>query len=111
MLGYVLFLIAYLLFYPLTFINWFFVDNKKGYFQSSAKNLDIYANREFRSLWNKTLRSGSGYKFGAIGETISSALGKNQRDNTLSKNGKRLVKILDFLDKEHCKNSIDLNIN
>ena len=39
-------------------------------------------------------------------QTISSALGKNERDKTLSKKGKLLVKILDFLDKNHCQNSI-----
>ena len=44
------------------------------------------------------------------GETISSALGKNQRDKTLSKKGKLLVKILDFLDENHCENSINNNI-
>ena len=30
----------------------------------------------------------------------------SQRDNTLSKKGKLLVKILDFLDKNHCQKSI-----
>lgn len=108
MIGFVLFVIAYLLFWPLSLVNIFFVENRKGYFKSSAKNLDIYANREFRSLWNKTLRIESGYEFGKIGETISSALGKNEINNTLSKNGKRLVKVLDFLDKDHCKNSIEI---
>ena len=32
--------------------------------------------------------------------------GKNERDKTLSKKGKLLVKILDFLDENHCENSI-----
>ena len=39
-------------------------------------------------------------------ETISSVLGKNQRDNTLSFAGKVLVFILDTIDKNHCKKSI-----
>ena len=47
-----------------------------------------------------------GYQFGVIGETISSALGKNQRDKTLTTTGKILVFILDFLDENHCENSI-----
>jgi hypothetical protein len=110
MLGFILFIIAYLLFWPLSIINFFFVENKKGYFKSSALALDIYANREFRTLWNKTLRIDTGYKFGAEGETISSALGKNQRDKTLSKTGKYLVAVLDFLDKKHCFNSINNDI-
>jgi len=52
------------------------------------------------------LRIDGGYEFGKTGETISSALGKNQRDNTLTNCGKILVTILDFLDKNHCKKSI-----
>lgn len=111
MLGFMFFMVAYLLFLPLLIINLFFVENKKGYFKSSAISLDIYANREFRTLWNKTLRIDFGYKFGAEGETISSALGKNQRDKTLSQAGKALVSILDFLDKKHCFKSINNQIN
>lgn len=110
MLGFILFITAYLLFWPLSLINFFYVENKKGYFKSSALSLDIYANREFRTLWNKTLRMDSGYKFGAENETISSALGKNQRDKTLTRTGKFLVFILDFLDKNHCFKSINNEI-
>jgi hypothetical protein len=108
MLNFLLFLIAWVLWLPLTFINYFLV--KGDYFLSSAISLDRYANREFRTLWNKTLRLESGYKFGNIGETISSVLGKNQRDNTLSTIGKVLCYILDKLDKDHCIKSINNNI-
>jgi hypothetical protein len=80
--------------------------NVKGYFRSTALSIDIWANREFRTLWNAQLRTEEGYEFGKLGETISSALGKNQRDGTLTKKGKILVAILDFLDKNHCENSI-----
>ena len=52
------------------------------------------------------MRKENGYQFGAVGETISSALGKNQRDKTLTICGKILVSILDFLDKNHCIKSI-----
>lgn len=91
---------------PLSIINYCIVENKKGYFKSSAINLDKYANREFRTLWNKTLIFKNGHQFGDINETISSALGKNERDNTLTKTGKCLVWILDKIDKNHCKKSI-----
>jgi len=100
-----LFLIAYILFLPLTFINFFLVRGS-GYFLSSALNLDKYANREFRTLWNKTLRKENGYVFGNPNETISSALGKNEKDFTLTKTGKRLVYLLNKLDKNHCQKSI-----
>ena len=105
-----LFLIAWLLILPLTMLNLFSVyrkyGNVNGYFRSTALSIDIWANKEFRTLWNAQLRTKSGYEFGREGETISSALGKNQRDKTLTTTGKILVAILDFLDKNHCIKSI-----
>ena len=105
-----LFIIAWVLIPPLTVWNLLIVYQKggsvKGYFRSTALSIDIWANFEFRTLWNAKLKIDGGYEFGRTGETISSALGKNERDKTLSKKGKLLVKILDFLDENHCKNSI-----
>ncbi|MCY1502642.1 hypothetical protein D9M68_367430 [compost metagenome] len=107
-----LFLLAWLLFLPLSLVNFICVvftarDHAKGYFINSALNLDILANREFRTFWNLTLRKSNGYKFGLTGETISSALGKNKRDGTLSSvGGKILAFIVDALDKNHCIKSI-----
>ena len=109
-MNFLLFLVAWLLIPPLTVCNLIVVNRKygntKGYFRSTALSIDIWANREFRTLWNTQLRIEEGYEFGKTGETISSALGKNERDKTLSKKGKLLVAILDFLDKNHCQNSI-----
>ena len=106
MIQIVLFFVAYRLFLPLSLLNFFFVENKKGYFLSSATNLDKFANREFRTLWNKSLKTSKGHSFGNIEETISSALGKNERDGTLTKAGKVLVWILDKFHKNHAKKSI-----
>ena len=106
-MGFLLFLIAYILFLPLSIINFLVVKNKKGYFKSSAINLDKFGNREFRTLLNLTLRIETGYQFGNMNETISGVLGKNERDKTLSKTGKILVWILDKLDKNHASKSID----
>ena len=105
----ILFIIAWILMLPLTIVNYFLVK-EKGYFRSTALNLDIWANREFRTLWNKVLRLENGYKFGNFKETISSALGKNERDNTLTKTGKILVWILNKIDKNHCIKSINYDI-
>ena len=102
----ILLIIAWILFLPLSIINYFCVKNKKGYFKNSAINLDKYGNREFRTFFNRFFRTEKGYPFGNERETISSALGKNERDGTLSKCGKIMVFILDKLDKNHCKNSI-----
>lgn len=105
-MGFVLYLIAYLLFLPLTIINFVVVDKKKGYFKSTAITIDKMGNREFRTLFNKTLKTKDGYPFGAENETISSALGKNQVQNTLTKTGKALVWLLDKIDKNHCAKAI-----
>ena len=106
----ILFLVAWILIPPLTVWNLIVVNKKhgntKGYFRSTALSIDIWANREFRTLWNDKLKIDRGYEFGKENETISRALGKNERDKTLSKKGKLLVKILDFLDKNHCQKSI-----
>ena len=86
--GLFLFLVAWLLFLPLSLLNFLVVAVKfkdLGYFKSSAVSLD---------------------RFGNFEETISSVLGKNQRDNTLSRTGRALVWILDLIEKEHCKKSI-----
>ena len=105
-----LFLFAWILIPPLTVWNLIIVNRKygntKGYFRGTALSIDIWANREFRTLWNYKLRIDSGYEFGKENETISSALGKNQRDKTLTNCGKILVAILDFFDENHCENSI-----
>lgn len=110
LLGVLLFLVAYCLFLPLLIIN-FLVVIIKGhhfgdYFLNSALNLDIYGNREFRTLWNTAMKIKGGYNFGKEGETISSALGKNKINNKLSWLGKALAFILDTIDKNHCIKSI-----
>jgi len=92
----ILFIIAYVLYLPLSIVNWLFVKDKPGYFKSSAVNLDKFGNREFRTLFNKILINSKGYKFGDINETISSVLGKNQLTCTLTKCGRILVWILDI---------------
>nr|WP_315175558.1 hypothetical protein [uncultured Flavobacterium sp.] len=106
MLEFLLFIIAYLLYLPLTLINFLLVRNK-GYFRDSAVTLDKLANREFRTLWNKTLIKWEGYDFGNSNETISSVLGKNIQNETLTTTGKALVFILT---KKHCLDAIDWKV-
>jgi hypothetical protein len=106
MLEFLLFIIAYLLYLPLTLINLLLVRNK-GYFRDSAVTLDKLANREFRTLWNKTLIKWLGYDFGNSNETISSVLGKNIQNETLTTTGKALVFILT---KKHCLDAIDWKV-
>jgi hypothetical protein len=103
----ILFIIAYVLYLPLTIVNWFFVKEKSGYFKSSAVNIDKFGNREFRTLFNKVLINDNGHRFGNIEETISSVLGKNQLTGTLTKCGLILVWILDKIENDHALKSID----
>ena len=87
------------------------------YDRQEAIALDKFAGRNYRTMWNDYLIAPGGYQIGELDETISSALGKNQHDNTLTKKGlgrlskrfygEKLVQILDDLDPDHCKNSID----
>ncbi|MDO4224800.1 MAG: hypothetical protein Q4C75_02790 [Bergeyella zoohelcum] len=104
-----LFLLAWVLFLPLSVLNYIILLSRRkarGYFLSSAVNLDRFGNYEFRTLFNATLRKKNGYEFGNFEETISSVLGKNQRDKTLTTTGKILAFILDTIDRDHCKKSI-----
>ena len=103
----ILFIIAYVLYLPLTLVNWLFVKDKSGYFKSSAVNLDKFGNREFRTLFNKVLINDNGHRFGDIEETISSVLGKNQLTGTLTKCGLVLVWILDKIENDHALKSIN----
>jgi len=102
MLNFLLFITAYILYLPLLIINFFLVYSK-GYFRDSALTLDRLANREFRTLWNKTTIVNDGYKFGNIEETISGVLGKNIQLKKLSKTGKILVWILS---EKHCIDAV-----
>lgn len=89
--------------------------NLEGYDRSQALAIDAFAGRNNRSLIKP-----EGYQFGVEGETMSSVLGKNEVDWTLTAEpqpdmpkwfyGTNLSKILDkaFSEKNHCFNAIDL---
>ena len=73
----------------------------------TARSIDVFANVEASELFNDVLIKKGGYKFGNRQETISSVVGKNQRDNTLTKTGRGSRYILDKIDKNHCIDSIN----
>lgn len=87
----------------------------KGEFNEYNKDLaiskDQYGNGLCKYLFNHLLITKRGYKFGNINETISSVLGKNYRDKTLTKLGKFLSFILNTIDKDHVQKSINSNVN
>lgn len=77
-----------------------------GIFRSVAIGIDQIGNSVCRDLFNRCLITSAGYKFGKVQETISSVLGKNQETWTLTCLGRAVVGVLDWLDKDHCKESI-----
>lgn len=112
-MGILLFIVAIILFLPLTLLNMVVVVWKKrtfatlnGYFYQTAVDIDRFGNHNLRTLLNTTLITSEGYQFGDFRETISSVLGKNQVLDSLSITGKALVWILDKLDENHCRKSI-----
>lgn len=76
-------------------------------FLSIATSIDASGNVVCKDLFNLILIQKGGYEFGKRKETISSVLGKNQRDGTLTKLGKALAFVLDKIDPNHCLKSID----
>lgn len=123
-MGFILSIIAYLLIIPVALINFLVVMYKNvntfGFWKSmnkfwfeNALEIDILMNYHFRTLWNVVFRKTGGYRFGKEGETISSALGKNQRDRKLSWFGWLIVGVLYVIDVQywgkggHCLNSIE----
>ena len=77
-----------------------------GIFRSVAIGIDQIGNSVCRDLFNRCLITSAGYKFGKVQETISSVLGKNQETWTLTLVGRAVVGVLDWIDKDHCRESI-----
>ena len=93
--------------------KYFLTGNKrelKVWFYRSAREIDVFANVVGSDLFNTIFIVDQGYKFGNPKETISSVLGKNQRDKTLSPAGDVLRRILDLIDENHCLNSINSEV-
>lgn len=124
MLGYLLSTIAYVLM-PIVglLLNaplWIYLNKEErgfyrafnDYFKGQAIEVDRFANYHFRTLWNTTLKKDGGYEFGDPTETISSALGRNQVQGTLSVSGWVLNIVLWIIDVPllfkggHSKNAI-----
>jgi hypothetical protein len=84
------------------------VRNKKQWFLNLAISKDQYGNVLGMYLFNDLLiLKKSKHRFGSPDETISSVLGKNKREGTLTKIGQILSNVLDFLDHNHSIKSIE----
>jgi len=116
-IGFLLFLISIVLLVitaPLGFIygllHTFVTRGVKGigeYLLKIAISIDQLGNVTMQYLLNAIWIKGGGYKFGNRDETISSALGRNKKLNTLTGFGELIDKILDTIDPNHSLNSID----
>ncbi|MFV8370880.1 hypothetical protein [Flavobacterium sp. LB2P74] len=111
-------LVLAMLLFPLGLLITFFINLYKRrwsfsfkrldqQFLSIATSIDASGNVVCKDLFNLILIKKGGYQFGKRKETISSVLGKNQRDGTLTNTGKEVAFILDKIDPHHCLKSID----
>ena len=94
-------------------IKYLFTGDKRMlavWFWRTAEAIDVFANVNGSEFFNSIFITDGGYKFGNPKETISSVIGKNKRDNTLSIAGKMLRWLLDKISDDHCLNSINLNV-
>ena len=91
-----------------SFTNKGTVKNLAEYFRDVALSIDQTGNTICQHLFNAILiEQHSIYRFGNMDETISSVLGKNLVNNSLTKTGRYITYILDTLDNNHSIKSID----
>jgi len=82
------------------------------YFMNLAISNDQHGNVVGQYVFNLVLiKSNAIHKFGNPDETISSVLGKNKKDNTLTRLGSFIANILDRLEPNHVEKAIDLTEN
>ncbi len=105
-MGYLLFLLATVLmwsFLPVAIIYNLFRSAFHGgdRLHQIAILIDQAGNVIFGSLFNDIFIKKDGYKFGDRRETVSKVLGVNKRISRLSKAGKWLADVLNWIDENH----------
>ncbi len=80
------------------------------YLLQLAISIDQLGNVLMQHLLNLLWKKPGGYPFGNRDETISSALGRNKREGTLTAFGRAVDALLDRIDPNHTLNSIDYYI-
>ncbi len=120
LIGILLFLISIVLFVitvPVGFLTGvvysFLMKGVPGlgeYLLKAAISIDQLGNVVMQHLLNLLWVQPGGYKFGNRDETISSALGRNRKLNTLTVLGRAIDHFLDMVDRGHSLNSIDYYI-
>lgn len=120
LIGILLFLISILLFVitvPFGFIYGILhglfgkgITGMGEFFLKIAISIDQLGNVAMQHLLNRLWIKKGGYRFGNRDETISSALGRNNKLGTLTALGRLIDAFLDRIDKDHSLNSIDYYI-
>lgn len=77
------------------------------YLRKVSKAIDEKGNVKWWPFCNKYVRMEWGAKFWRSDETLSSVIGKNERDNTLKPMWIKANKILNIIDYNHSINSIE----
>lgn len=111
MINVILFLVAYILafvLFPLGFIYALvtFRVSKKKYLFNLAFAIDKLGNAILGVAMNDILKKKGGLSFGNYDQTISYTLGRNQQLQTLTKMGKFVASVLDWIDPNHCEKAV-----
>lgn len=106
-----LYLTAYILsmaLFPIGFIYALvtFRVSKSKYLFNLAFSIDKLGNATLGVAMNDLLKKKGGLSFGNYDQTISYTLGRNQQLGTLTKLGRIVAAILDFIDKDHCAKAV-----
>lgn len=118
-MGIVLFIISVLLLWALSLplivysmVKFRSFKAAEKYFFSIAQSIDQLGNTLGQYAFNDMFLKKGAHTFGDIDETISSVIGINHVNGTLTKFGKGFRVFLDFVfGKGHCENSIGSRIN
>jgi hypothetical protein len=80
--------------------------NLDAKFLTLAKSIDKYGNVVCAELFDWALITKEAkVKFGRIEQTISAVIGHNEKAGTLTKTGKILVKVLNWIDPNHTQDA------
>lgn len=112
MIGFILTLVALILFMAFAPFGILYqvVTDLKGagkYFFDIAVCIDQAGNVVCRKLLNLVMIKSDGHRFGNPDETISSAIGKNHADGTLTWCGWGLYRLLNKIEKDHSEKAIE----
>ena len=83
-------------------------ERLNSYAKTIALSIDQLGNVVLSNLFNDILIKNEGYKFGDEDETISKVLGANKESNTLTKLGRWLADVLNWIDKDHVEKAFYL---